>query len=239
MNKAKLAVATICWARDAAEAELLIQALTRLSTFNVPVFICDGGSPQSFLSIIQTLPNITLLQPDEKGLWPQAKTSLLAAASTGAPFILYSEPDKNEFFAKHLQSFIDDAPQDEAVGIFLAERTPETFCTFPTFQQQTETAINTCATEVTGSQHEFTYGPFILNTTLVQHASQLPASIGWGWRSCMFGLAARLGLTINGKAGAYNCPDSQVVETAKDRMYRIRQLQENVEGLLLSTKINL
>jgi hypothetical protein len=231
----EVAVATMTWARDAEEGLLLREALPRLSDLGVPVFVTDGGSDEGLLEFIRRLPNFRLTEAGAPGVWRQARASIEAAAElTSAKFVLYTEPDKSDFFGRGLRGFVAGAEAGEDVGVVLASRSTESFATFPEFQRQTETAINRCCAEVLGVEADFTYGPFLLNRTLVPHLNGAADSLGWGWRPYAFGTARRLGYRIGYVEAHLPCPAGQREDDASERLYRIRQLGQNVEGLLAS-----
>jgi len=232
-------IATITWARTADEETLLRQSLQELSKHDIPVYITDGGSNAGFINFIKGLPNMHLVQANEKGLWAQAKNSLHAARSHGSPFILYSEPDKLNFFQYHLQAFIASSQLNEDDGVRLASRSAKGFATFPSFQQMTETTINHCCAEATGHPLDFTYGPFIMNSRLVQYCDQLPADIGWGWRPFVFVMAHRMGLSISDYMQDFFCPPDQQEDDATERLYRMKQLEQNIRGIVLASSIQL
>ena len=232
MDCKEVAVATMTWARDAAEERLLRESLPLLSGLGAHVFVTDGGSGASLLEFIRGLPNFHLTEAGAAGVWRQARVSIEAAAEASARFVLYTEPDKRDFFREGLRGFVGEAPGDEDVGVVLASRSAESFATFPQFQRQTETTINRCCAEVLGVEADFTYGPFLLNRALLPHLRGAPDSIGWGWRPYAFGTARRLGYRIQHVDAHLPCPPEQRGEGAAERLYRIRQLGQNIEGLL-------
>ena len=63
----------------------------------------------------------------------------------------------------------------------------------------------------------------------------LPARIGWGWRHYIFAAAAQLGFRIVAIAGDYPCPVDQRQEDVGERTHRMRQLSQNVDGLVLAS----
>lgn len=239
MDFSQLVIATITWARDEAEELLLRKALTQLAQLNIPVYITDGGSTASFIEFLSGFSNFTTLTTPGKGVWAQAKNSLLAASNSQKPFIFYTEPDKADFFQYALPSMPAAFTGDEQTGIVMASRSQESFSTFPAFQQMTETTINNCCTEVTGLKTDFTYGPFILNKNIVPYFDQIKEDIGWGWRPYAFNVAHRLGYTVQSVEGDYNCPIDQREDSAKERIYRMKQLQQNIQGIVLSTSIEI
>ncbi|WP_146895240.1 hypothetical protein [Adhaeribacter aerolatus] len=239
MDRNNLAIATISWARDAQEENLLRASLTQLAGLNILVFITDGGSQSSFLDFLRSFPHFTILNPRGKGVWAQARTSVLAAAATEASFILYTEPDKQLFFRDFLPNFLSAAPLAESTGVVLASRSAAGFATFPTFQQNTETTINACCAEIMGPAVDYTYGPFLMNHQLAPYLNRVQEDIGWGWRPYVFGLAHRLGYHVVPYEANFICPPDQRTDSAVERIYRMRQLTQNIQGLVLSTTVAL
>lgn len=233
MDFGEVAVATMTWARDAAEERLLRESLTLLAEFGAPVFVTDGGSGGPFLEFLHAVPHFRVFESGAPGAWPQARTSIGAAAdATAARFILYTEPDKRDFFRDSLREFISEAPSGGDVGVVLASRSAESFATFPEFQRQTETAINRCCAEVLGVEADFTYGPFLLNRALVPHLGRAADSIGWGWRPYAFGTARARGYSVRHVEGRLPCPPEQREDGRAERLYRVKQLGQNIRGLL-------
>jgi hypothetical protein len=239
LDKNNLAIATITWARDAGEEQVLRQSLESLAALDLPVFITDGGSGTEFLNFLHQFPHFTLAGGQVRGLWPQAKTSLQAAFSAGPAFICYTEPDKGAFFREALPYFLAAAPGQGPTGVLLASRSVTGFASFPAFQRTTETAINHCCAEVVGPAVDYTYGPFLMRRELVAYLDLVPADIGWGWRPYIFGIAPRLGYQVASWQGDFNCPEDQQADSPAERLYRIRQLSQNIQGLLLSTTVSL
>jgi hypothetical protein len=79
----------------------------------------------------------------------------------------------------------------------------------------------------------------LLNSTLVPSLESLPDTIGWGWRPFAFNLARRLGYRVDAFEGDFLCPAGQRDETPSDRIYRMRQMSQNIDGLVLSTQVHL
>lgn len=234
-----ICIATISWARNENEESLLKKSLTKLASFNIPVFITDGGSTASFLHFIQSIPHFTLLQPEGKGVYAQAKTSLLAAYDAGAKFIFYTEPDKESFFESGLKKLLERIKMDDRLGIYHASRSAEGFSTFPAFQQMTETTINNCCRELVGKDYDYSYGPFLLSSQLVPYLQQVKEDIGWGWRPYVFTIAHRLGLTLDAFVDDFVCPLDQRADDGKERIYRMRQLEQNIRGIILGANADL
>ena len=236
MDYGDVAVATMTWARDAAEERLLRESLHLLAGLGVPVFVTDGGSAGTLLDFLRAVPHFRVFEAGVPGVWPQARTSIRAAADeSAARFILYTEPDKRDFFRDGLREFVSEAPAEGDVGVVLASRSAESFATFPEFQRHTETAINRCCAEVLGVEADFTYGPFLLNRALVPHLGRAADGLGWGWRPYAFGTARRLGYRVCHVEAHLPCPPEQRRDDGAERLYRVKQLGQNIQGLVGST----
>lgn len=234
MHTDQIVIATISLARSAEEERLLKNALTQLSSLNLEVIVTDGGSSQSFVDFLQSLPNLTLLKAKAKGLWAQAKTSLQKAAENGKPFIFYTEPDKLDFFKTGLLKMLNAIEVDESLGVLLASRSAKAFASFPSFQQMTETCINNCCEERIGLKTDYCYGPFLLNKKIAPHLDLLPNDTGWGWRPFAFNTAHRLGYKVKAFEDDFFCPEDQREDDAAESLYRMKQLEQNIRGLVMS-----
>ena len=231
----RVCIATISWARNEDEERILREALSKLASLEMPVFITDGGSSESFRTFLGMLPNFTVLEA--KGLWPQAKSSIKAAQETGAEFIFYTEPDKLEFFSDHISKFLRQ-PIDNTLGVLLASRSAKAIATFPSFQKMTETAINDCCKEIVGKPIDYCYGPFVFNKRLIPYLDALDDHCGWGWRPFVFAVAQRMGLRVESFEGDFNCPADQREDDEGERIYRMKQLTQNINGLVKATAID-
>jgi hypothetical protein len=103
----------------------------------------------------------------------------------------------------------------------------------------TETTINNCCKEVIGKEMDYCYGPFLFNSSLVTGLDALPETCGWGWRPYLFAIAHRKGLSVEAFEAGFECPPDQREEDEKERLYRMKQLTQNIEGLLLATAVQL
>jgi hypothetical protein len=229
-------IATISWARNEDEENTLSETLTSLAGLGLPVYITDGGSSERFRKFLNGFPNFTVLRA--KGLWPQAKTSISAAQQSGAGFILYTEPDKLDFFSNHMSNLLQQTV-DHKTGVLLASRSSQGFSTFPSFQQMTELAINKCCREVIGKDIDYCYGPFLFNTKLIPYLDALDDNCGWGWRPFVFAIARRLGLKVEAFEGDFSCPEDQRRDDEGERIYRMKQLTQNINGLVQAAIIEL
>lgn len=237
MNNSDISIVTMTWARDAEEERLLRESLHHLARLNIPTFVTDGGSARQFIDFLHGFSHFKVFESGEPGVWPQAKRSIQAAYESAARFILYTEPDKEEFFRVSLREFISESPSDDEVGVVLASRSAASFSTFPEFQRYTEGAINRCCAEVIGEQVDFTYGPFLFNREVVPYLNYGVDDIGWGWRPYTFGVAHRLGYQIAHLVKNLPCPPGQREDSKSERIYRMRQLSQSIQGLILSTTV--
>jgi hypothetical protein len=233
LNLDQAAVATMTLARTPAEQGEMEQALEQLAQTGLPVFAADGGSPKPFLDFLDAR-GFTVLRPAENGLVPQIKLSIQAAArESKRPFILYTEPDKGEFFSRFLVPFLESLPDEGWPGCALAARSQQGLATFPAMQQQVETVINQLAEDLLGARGDYAYGPFLFDSRFAPELDSIPPEFGWGWRFYLFARIARAGGLIRFSEMGVSCPVSQRNENdLAARMYRMKQLKQNIDGLL-------
>jgi len=237
MDKNRIAIATMTWGKNEQEERLLRESLALLSQEKISTFVADGGSRPEFIQFLDEFSNFRTLQAASSGVFAQVKHSLKAAAVSGADFILYTEPDKKLFFDRMLNEFLSKSPSEENIGIVLTSRSPKSFATFPQFQQYTETVINNLCSEVVGQSGDYTYGPFIFNRKLIDCLDLAFNEIGWGWRPFLFAMAQRKGYKIVQIVDDYDCPLEQQADDPAERIYRMKQLSQNIEGLVLSAQL--
>ncbi len=187
----------------------------------------------AFTDFVASLPGVTVTVPAGRGLIAQVKASFDTAAAFDTPFILYTEPDKESFFGAPLAEFVARAETTANMGVVLAARSSEAFSTFPSIQRYTEGVINHLCGELIGRVGDYWYGPFLLNRVLLADLETLHADAGWGWRPFMFLTAHRRGLRVSHIIGNYQCPLDQRIEDDAERAHRLRQLRENIGGLLV------
>ena len=229
-----LCIATISLARNEEEEKVLRTSLSQLANLGLPVFIVDGGSSQDFLQFLHGFSNFVVLQA--KGLWSQAKKSITSGAKE-SKFILYTEPDKLQFFSDYLLKMIQQ-PVDENTGVILASRSSKGFSTFPVFQQLTENTINQCCKEVIGIDVDYCYGPFLFNSHLIPFLNLLDDNCGWGWRPYLFAVAHRSGFKVKSYEEDFTCPLDQREDNEAERIYRMKQLVQNINGLVQASSFN-
>jgi hypothetical protein len=164
----------------------------------------------------------------------QVQASLRLAAQADPRFILYTESDKEAFFRSGLDDFLSRAPAGPDVGVVLAARSDQSFATFPPFQRYTEATINELWARCGAPGGDYSYGPLMLRRELLRHVMTLDNSLGWGWRHFVVGTARRFGYRIVHVEGHYPCPPEQRVEDDGERLHRMRQLAQNIQGLVQS-----
>jgi hypothetical protein len=63
-------------------------------------------------------------------------------------------------------------------------------------------------------------------------------NIGWGWRPFLFAIANRLGFEIKSFEGDFSCPPDQREDNSTERIYRMKQLTQNINGLIQAAAMN-
>jgi hypothetical protein len=232
MELRDVAVATVTWVRSPAEEALLVRSLAVLADAGLPVAVADRGASATFGASLRHLPGFHVTVPAEQGLVPQVAAALEIAAAFDRRFVLYVEPDKELFMGPPLREFIRRAPDDDEVGVALAARSKESMGTFPEMQRYTEGVINHLAGSLIAADGDYSYGPFLMNRALLPHLTPLESRLGWGWRHFAFLRAHREGFRVHHVSGDYPCPPEQRYESPADRAHRLRQLSQNILGLI-------
>jgi hypothetical protein len=229
-------VATITLARDAGEERLIHEAIRTLSQAGLEVVIADGGSPARFVDAVRILPHVEVHPSAHSGLVGQVQSAVSTAARKGAPWILYTEPDKLAFFTGGLSTFLDAAAARASAAIVIAARSEKALATFPPTQRVAESTFNRLFAEAVGVDGDCLYGPFLFRTDLVEDVRDIDRSLGWGWRPYLFARSLRRGLDISFIVDDFFCPDDQQPEGATEKLHRIRQLNQNLTGLLAGVR---
>lgn len=238
MELNELVVVTMTRIQSAEDAAILIDSLQALAAHNVPLIVAHSGDSPAFLADLRALPNTRVLSISEDGLYAQMRAAFAEAYASRKPYILYTEPDKKGFFQDLLATFLGQVPPQ--VGVAVASRNDEALRTFPRFQQYTESTASKLAYELTGYDGDAIYGPLLFSRDFCQYLDRLPAAIGWGWRLFLITLCARLKAPLVYIPLAGVCPRHQQAEDQPaDRIYRIRQLDANIQGMLLGASIAL
>lgn len=231
MNLSDIAVATITRVRGRDEERTVRQSLSTLVATGIPVAASDGGSANRFVDWLRRLPNLTLAKRGDS-LVRQVRASVAEAHKTGRPFILYTEPDKRDFFAGGLAEFVERASIAGSIGIQLAARSTSALTTFPRFQRLAEASASDLCRRTIGADTDYFYGPFLVRRELARLVFSASDDLGWGWRPFLFVTASRLGHRVVGIPGDHECPRDQRTEHDRDKEYRLRQFSDNVRGLL-------
>jgi len=231
LNVGELVVVTITLARGAEEEALIARALQNASGAGFSIIASDGGSRPEFVERIRSIPRATVVVSPAAGLVAQIKHALAAAVDRAADWILYTEPDKDVFLEEHAMHLIEAAARD-ADAVWVAARTSRALATFPKIQQFTEQTINTLTSDAVGVPGDYSYGPMILPSRAATYALEAPDRLGWGWRHFVLARARRAGFPIALHTGDYECPVAQRQETDAERIHRLKQLTQNLDGLI-------
>jgi hypothetical protein len=219
------------WARSPAEEELLRRSLTILAATGLPIAVADRGTSVSFLEFLHGLPGIHVTT-SEQGLVDQVRASMALASRLNGRRILYTEPDKESFFRDGLAGYLARALRLPDYRLVLAARSNDSFSTYPPMQRYTEGVINHLCGQMLGREGDYSYGPFLIDPAVLPHLADLESTVGWGWRPALFVAAARVGIPVEQVTGDYPCPVGQRIEDASELAHRMRQLAQNISGLL-------
>jgi hypothetical protein len=182
---------------------------------------------------LQQLPGFTVIPGVDGGLVAQVCAGMSRAAQFGRPHILYTEPDKGDFFDARLSTFVGAAPDASGnAGVVIPARDEASFRTYPAIQQRAERIINSLWGDVIGIEGDYSYGPFLMPTEMLRHVQDLGASVGWGWRHRVFLIARRTGRPLVHIAAYHPCPADGQMEEGAERAHRLRQLSQNILGLI-------
>jgi hypothetical protein len=225
-------VVTIAWAQSAEEEISLLRSLSRLAGAGYPVVVADRSTRATFTSALGEVPGVRVVVPTLVELAGQIKASVSVAAFYATRYLLYVEPDKEDFFTRRLRDFVARAPDDDDIGIVLASRSSGSLDTYPPMQRYTESVFNNLCGRAVETAGDYTYGPFLMHQKLVPHVAAVDPGLGWGWRPSTFVAANRGGLRITHVVDDHPCPADQRQEDDHDRRHRLRQLSENIMGLL-------
>ncbi|HZP47862.1 MAG TPA: hypothetical protein VFB07_04985 [Vicinamibacterales bacterium] len=232
MRAEDVAVVTMTWARTPREEATLRSALAVLARHDLPLFVADRDANAPFAAFLRTLPRTVAVRAASTGLVAQVKAAFAAAASAGTRFLLYTEPDKEGFFARHLRSFLARAPDDARTGIVIAARTDAAIDTFPPMQRYTEGIANHLVGNAVGITGDYCYGPFLVERGVAADIEHMSGDLGWGWRPYVFRAAHRRGAGIAHVRDEFCCPVNQRDEDEAERTHRLRQLRDNLLGLI-------
>jgi hypothetical protein len=229
------AIVTMTRARSERESEAAVASLTALHALGLPVFAADANSIPAFHDALRGLPNFRR-QPDGGSLVQQVKASVRGAAAEGHRFVMYSEPDKRDFFSHGAGAFLVEASSRDC-PVWIAARDQASFATFPAGQQATERAVNQIAGVFLAPLPDLLYGPLILDLAAVMpYLDAIPDDLVWGWRLYVIARAARSS-TVRSFVGHFPCPmDQRDEDDEATRLYRIEQARQCLQGLALGIR---
>jgi len=225
----KIAISTMTLEEES-NNDLLLESLSVLSKYPYDVYIADGGSSQEFLTSLERMG--CKVRSVKGGLTFQHKYSIMGASSN-SDVVLYTEPDKLDWFNGGLEESIEGyKSHDSDLGVIA--RTQQQISTFPEFQQKTECCMNELIGRKIGIKGDFIYGPKIFVSSLGKEINGIDYDIGWGGLMFLVGRAHCNNLKISTLETAVDCPLEQREET--NERYRLKQLCENYMGFLLGLK---
>jgi hypothetical protein len=238
MELNRLVVATITRARDAGEERLVARTLSGLAALGLPIVASDGGSSEAFIRELSQIPGLSLAPSEHPGMTGQVKAAVRLARACGRPWVLYLESDKELFVRHWLRDFVTSAAHADEADVILASRSHDAFETFPPFQRRTESAFNGVTSEVIGVEADYLYGPFLMRQLAAVQVDAVAPELGWGWRPFLFALAGRRAGGLRIVNGDYVCPPEQRHEDDGERLHRLRQFAQNVDGLTRAAQQN-
>jgi len=229
------AAVTMTRALTERDAEASIASLKTLGALGLPIFASDAGSIQAYHAALGALGNFHR-QPDAANLIQQMKSGFRGAAAAGHRYVLYSEPDKRDFFSNGARRFVADA-ESEYAPVWIAARDEASFSTFPAGQQATERAMNQVASALLAPLPDLLYGPLILDLDAVLPClDAVPDDLVWGWRIYVI---ARLAASssVRSLVGSFPCPlDQRGEDDVPARLYRLEQARQCLQGLRLGIR---
>lgn len=225
-----LAIATMTFAKTKEEAELMESALKILADKGYSAYVADGASPvEGFARNIGLMGHQVV---EVRGLAPQQRDSI-SRASDKSPFVLYTEPDKYDWFVNGFERFVDAYSRGKK-GFAAVGRTPEQMKTFPPHQQYWENKMNSIIEYETGIKGDFIYGPKFFPSVLGNHVKDFKKGVGWQTVMFLPGRAYNLRMPIEIIETASECPINQRREDNAE--YREKQFEQNKLGFYIGLK---
>lgn len=231
LSPVTVAIVTMTLARTHDEEEQLLHSLRIATTLGLPMAIADRGGRREYVERLARLPRVAVAAVAEDGLVPQIQAAFSRAEAFGAELLLYTEPDKALFFTEAVTRLVQEGIAEPG-SLRLAARSEASFATFPPMQCYTESVVNHLASELVGEKGDYSYGPFLMPRALLSRVGALPSRLGWGWRFAIFRAAHQAGIPVRHVVDDLPCPLEQREEDARERAHRIRQLSENLLGLV-------
>lgn len=235
--KTRPVLLTITRANDQPEADLLRECLVAAAARCEMVVAADSSTTANLQQQINNVPNLQLHRVDStvpRTLVGQLITAIRHLPEPAPEWVVYSEPNKLEFFQRHLEPFIAKASTETTTGVVLAARDRAGFQTFPRGQRLTERATNRLAGVLLGMAGDYCYGPMLIRTELLRRLKTEPDifNLGWGWRFLVMGWAVRSSLEVRHITLPVSCPlHERDEDDHAARLYRLQQMGQNLEGL--------
>ena len=230
MSKYNLTIATITH-EGIGDANLQLSALDFLKDRGYRVCVSDGGSSRLFIERLIRMGHE--VESTYDGLVSQ-HIQCLTMASKKADNILYTEPDKLDWFRKGLNKSIRQY-FNRNLEFALISRNPRQMKTFPIDQQTTEEIANSFLSKwfLQLKSMDFVYGPRIFVSSLARDLikESLSNLSGWSIPYYLLGKAYKKRLNISGLFNGVACPRSQRREY--DPLYRADQLLDVIDGFLI------
>jgi hypothetical protein len=231
LESGAVVVATVTWVRSSSDAAMLERSIAALACLACPIAVADRGNSPAFVRALQRIPGVRVVVPTGGGLVAQVHAALELAQNLGASRLLYTEPDKESFFRNCMRSFLDRASACNA-SVVIASRSAESFETYPAMQRYTESVFNQLCGDLLKMPGDYCYGPFLMSRAVAQGACRLAPALSWGWRPAAFRIGQQCGPGIQHIIDDYPCPPDHRREDEHERIHRVRQLSENLRGLI-------
>jgi hypothetical protein len=223
-NMIDMAIATMCW--DKKNPKQTLEALAALRETDIPVYVADAGSSRDFVKKLEKMGYD--VECVEGSLTFQHKNAIQRAAKN-AKAVLYTEPDKRDWFKKGLKDSVEFYLSHD-YDFVTVSRSKEQIRTFPSFQQKTEGLMNSLIKTETGINGDFIYGPKIFKSELAKELDEIQTDVGWGVLMFLVGRAHKLGYKIGVSYTAANYFPHKKKEHTQ---YRMKQLVDNNHGFWL------
>ena len=201
-----VAVVTMTRAERDEDARLLTQSLLILKGRGLPVFVSDRGAVELSVEGID-------IAREGDSLVQQVQASMGRAIDAGFETLIYTEPDKQEFFQSGLTRFLERSAAD---AVTVASRDVSSMETFPGSQQVIENSFNVIASDFLGVRTDFLYGPLVLPSRFMRGClDELTEDLGWGWRPFVLARAHRAGCRSGCTAVISRAPIRSAERTTK------------------------
>jgi hypothetical protein len=229
--KKPLAIATMTRAASEEEAARLSEGLTCLSVLNVPVFVTDNSQHPALAPSIAQLPNLHFVK-ESQDMVPRICNSLRRAAAERPDAIVYTEPDKLDFFRTGMDRLLRTAEQNPS-SLVIPARDKSSFESIPSGQRMLESMTRQIVAQYLGSDIDLLFGPFALPCAAVeQYLPGVRTEFGWGWRTYVIARCLKHGVPLIVSEGRFPAPEwNRHEDDGPSRLYRLRQFVESVEGI--------